>query len=201
MYHLALTTLSTNRFSVTFRAASPFSISRYFNISIEETNCEDVGTLLSESKKFTVELCHIEEPTSMTCYTLKKSSYCSAKNVFSYIANLLTELHVVPKGVPVVIEFDLHNKHHSMVIMNAGLEPVLYPYESMMNDKKWAINLLERGQKELSQGCRTKGNSMIQLASRIADAMGVYQLNPFDDKKHGLLYDMLNRAITRHIQA
>lgn len=198
MYQLNLVAHSNSRFSATFRIPPNHNTAiQYANISIEA----DIGTFLNPFGGFYIELCFIEKPETMSFYTLKKTSDCSVENLFPYIANLLTELNVVPKGTPVMITFEQSGKKYSKIIINAGLEPVQYPYESMMNDKKWAINLLERGQKELSQGCRTKGNSMIQLASRITDSMGVYQLNPFDDKKHGLLYDMLNRAITRHIQA
>ncbi|ACH64810.1 hypothetical protein ACTFQF_00245 [Aliivibrio fischeri] len=196
MYQLDLVAHSNSRFSTTFRISPNHnSAIQYANISIES----DIGTFLNPFAGFYIELCFIEKPETMSFYTLKKTSSCSVENLFPYLANLLTELNVVPKGTPVMITFELFGKTYSKIIINAGLEPVRTFYQSMKMDKKYAVDLLNRGQKELSRGYRTQGHAMIQLASRVACSMFVYGVNPFDDKKHEILYDALNGAMKRHI--
>jgi hypothetical protein len=95
----------------------------YFSVEVECANSEQAyQTLLDANRLHSIETCVIQQPETMTFYELIHQTKRTSNDVFTYLANLLVEHRVVPKGTPVEISFKQDGIRYSFIVMNAGLK-------------------------------------------------------------------------------
>ena len=119
MYQLDLDSRSKYRYVAYFRSnrTAGLSFGRYFSVEIQ---CADRewGTLLDTNKRFTIEVCEVEEPETLTRYTLQERIVTSSQDVVAELGRILVTYRAIPSGVPFKVSLD----SHSFIQMNSKVK-------------------------------------------------------------------------------
>jgi hypothetical protein len=123
MYQLDLNSRSKFRYVAYFRSTSNYSSSfgRYFSVEIQCAS-RDWGTLIEANKAFSIEVCEIEEPETLTRYTLKERVEVASQNVVSELGRILVNYGVIPEGVPFKVNLDLEGCAYSFIEFNSKVK-------------------------------------------------------------------------------
>ncbi|EGR0468604.1 hypothetical protein FG064_16530 [Vibrio cholerae] len=122
MYQINFESRSHYRYVAYFRSSKPTAVhfNSYFSVEVQ-VNQRDWGTLIDNNIQYTIQVCEIQEPFTMTYYKLVSYRYCVTGDDFiTKIGKLLVEHQALQEGVPFQVNIELNDKIHSFIQMNAG---------------------------------------------------------------------------------
>lgn len=122
MYQLNLDSRSPYRYYAHFR--TPSSISRpmgsFFSVEIHIAENEwDTNAILTPNKRFSIEVCEIMQPETMSFYELRERHYVASQNIVSELARILVDYNVIPEGTPLQINLDLEGYKTRLIHINS----------------------------------------------------------------------------------
>lgn len=122
-YQLDLDARSPYRYYARFRSSHNPSdgLGSYFSIEIEIAE-QEWGTLLENNKLFSLEVCQIMKPETLTYYDLRETNKVVSQNVITEIGRVLVDYKAIPEGVPFQVNIELEGKKHSFTQMNSKVK-------------------------------------------------------------------------------
>lgn len=123
MYQINFESRSPYRYVAYFRSPKCLALdyfNSYFSVEVEVAQSQ-WGTLLDSGIRYKIEVCWIERPDIMACYTLDSKDLCvSGDDFLTKVGKILVKHNAIPEGVPFQVNLELDGKWHSFIQMNAG---------------------------------------------------------------------------------
>lgn len=120
MYTLDINARSPYRYYGHFRS-SVNGLGCYFSIEIQIAERE-WGTVLENNKLYSLEVCQIMKPDTMTYYDLRETQKVLSQDVVAELGRVLVDYKAIPEGVPFQVNIELEGKKRAFLQMNSKVK-------------------------------------------------------------------------------
>ncbi|MEZ8028522.1 hypothetical protein [Enterovibrio norvegicus] len=111
----------------------------YYSISIECADYRQRDKDLTHSGKiFNVETCEVRDPEFWVFHDLVHRECIESQNVIPYLGNLLDELKVIEKGVPIMVRWHQFGRTYCETLFNPG-HLQRYPQPAIRPDYEYTV--------------------------------------------------------------
>lgn len=119
-------------YTLDINARSPYGYYGHFRSSVNGLDCyfsieiqiaeREWGTVLENNKLYSLEVCQIMKPDTMTYYDLRERQKVLSQDVVAELGRVLVDYKAIPEGVPFQVNIELEGKKHSFLQMNSKVK-------------------------------------------------------------------------------